>query len=82
MHVLYVVPSFPSPEYPDRQPFLREQVRLLCQRRADIKRVTVLSPTTFVPAFMKKWRRVSRQATLPIVINSLTLVAKCFFPGI
>jgi glycosyltransferase involved in cell wall biosynthesis len=64
MHLLVVAVSFPSPERPYRTPFLGEQVRLLC-KQAEVERVTVVSPTTFVPAFMRRVRRVSAQATLP-----------------
>jgi glycosyltransferase involved in cell wall biosynthesis len=64
MHLLVVAKSFPSPERPYRTPFLGEQVRLLCER-PEVERITVLSPTTFVPAFLRGFQRVSRQATLP-----------------
>ena len=64
MHVLFVALSFPSPENPYRSPFIREQVRLLCERK-EIDRITVLSPTTSVPAFLRRFRRVAEQASLP-----------------
>jgi glycosyltransferase involved in cell wall biosynthesis len=64
MHLLVVAKSFPSPERPYRTPFLGEQVRLLCER-PELERITVVSPTTFVPTFLRRFRRVSRQATLP-----------------
>src|SRR5262245_32754746 len=62
MHLLVVALSFPSPESPYRVPFIGEQVRQLCKRA---ERITVLSPTTFVPAFMRRFPRVARQASLP-----------------
>ena len=65
MHVLVVTLSFPSPEHPHLQPFVREQVRLLCERQDHIKRVTVLSPTTFVPSFMRSLKHTSNLASLP-----------------
>jgi glycosyltransferase involved in cell wall biosynthesis len=64
MHVLFVAISFPSPENPYRSPFIREQVRLLCER-TQIERVTVLSPTTSVPPLMRHFRRVADKASLP-----------------
>jgi glycosyltransferase involved in cell wall biosynthesis len=64
MHLLMVALSFPSPERPYRTPFLGEQVRLLCESPA-VERITVVSPTTFVPAFMRRFRRVAAQASLP-----------------
>ena len=64
MHVLFVALSFPSPENPYRSPFIREQVRLLCERK-QIERITVLSPTTSVPPLMRQFRRVADQASLP-----------------
>lgn len=64
MHLLVVTLSFPSPQHPYLQPFIGEQVRLLCERE-EIKRITVLSPTTFVPAFVRGLRRVAAQASLP-----------------
>src|SRR5919198_1810200 len=64
MHPLVVALSFPAPEIPYRTPFLGEQVRLLCER-PEVERITVLSPTTFVPAFMRRFRRVAAQTSLP-----------------
>src|SRR3990172_1134127 len=64
MHVLFVALSFPSPENPYRSPFIGEQVRLLCER-TQIERVTVLSPTTIVPPFMRRLRRVADLASIP-----------------
>jgi glycosyltransferase involved in cell wall biosynthesis len=65
MHVLFVVHNFPSPVNPHVQPFIAEQVRLLCERKEQIKRVTVLSPTTFVPRFLGKSSRFSNQILSP-----------------
>ena len=64
MHVLFVAISFPSPENPYRSPFIREQVRLLCERK-QIERLTVLSPTTSVPLLMRQFRRGADKASLP-----------------
>ena len=65
MHLLFVALSFPSPELPHRSPFIKEQVRLLCECE-QVSRITVLSPTTYVPAkFMRRFRRASAQAILP-----------------
>ncbi len=64
MHLLVVTVSFPSPDDPYSGSFIGEQVRLLCERE-QIQRVTVLSPTAFVPPFMRRFRRVARQASLP-----------------
>jgi glycosyltransferase involved in cell wall biosynthesis len=64
VHILFVARSFPSPEHPARSPFIREQVRLLCEC-TQIDRITVLSPTTFVPKILRRARRVAAQVTLP-----------------
>lgn len=64
MHLLVVALSFPSPENPARSPFIKEQVRLLCECE-EVERITVLSPTVFVPAFLRRVRRVAAQAALP-----------------
>ena len=64
MHLLFVALSFPSPELPHRSPFIKEQVRLLCECE-QVSRITVLSPTTYVPEFMRRFRRASAQAVLP-----------------
>src|SRR5262245_9790411 len=64
MHILVIALDFPAPKYPYRGSFIGEQVRLLCEHQR-IERVTVLSPTTFVPAFMRRIRRVAAQASLP-----------------
>src|SRR5262249_23221254 len=62
MHLLVIALSFPAPGNPLPSIFLGEQVRLLCER---VERITVLSPTTFVPAFMRGLRRVANLASLP-----------------
>lgn len=64
MHILFVAPSFPSPQAPYSGSFIGEQVRLLCECER-VKRITVLSPTAFVPAFAHRFRRTSTQAALP-----------------
>lgn len=61
MHVLIVAESFPSPAHPYRSTFIGEQVKRLLDH---VERITVLSPTTYVPQFMKI-SRVARQASLP-----------------
>jgi glycosyltransferase involved in cell wall biosynthesis len=61
MHVLMVAESFPSPEYPYRGAFIGEQVKRLLDH---VERITVLSPTTYVPRFAKI-SRFARQASLP-----------------
>jgi glycosyltransferase involved in cell wall biosynthesis len=62
MHLLVVAQRFPSPEYPYYAPFIGEQVRQLCER---VDRITVLSPTAFVPPFMRWVRRGTVLASLP-----------------
>jgi glycosyltransferase involved in cell wall biosynthesis len=62
MHLLVIAPGFPAPGHPVHGVPLGEQVRLLCER---VERITVLSPTTFVPAFMRGFRRAAYQASLP-----------------
>ncbi|MDH5739875.1 MAG: glycosyltransferase family 4 protein [Nitrospira sp.] len=61
MHVLIVAESFPSPAHPYRGTFIGEQVKRLLDH---VERITVLSPTTYVPRFLKV-HRVARQASLP-----------------
>ncbi len=62
MHLLVIALGFPSPEDPYPSSFIGQQVRLLCER---IEYITVLSPTTFVSPFMRRFRRVANQASLP-----------------
>jgi teichuronic acid biosynthesis glycosyltransferase TuaC len=64
MHLLFVALSFPSAEFPHHSPFIKEQVRLLCECK-QVRRITVLSPTTYVPRFMRRFHRASAQAVLP-----------------
>ena len=45
-----VADSFPSPEHPYRGTFIGEQVKRLLDH---VERITVLSPTTYVPRFAK-----------------------------
>src|SRR5438309_1102483 len=61
MHLLAIAFTFPTPEYPIHS-LLAEQVRLLYKR---VEHITVLAPTPFVPAFMRRSRRVARQASMP-----------------
>ncbi|MBS0183820.1 MAG: glycosyltransferase [Nitrospira sp.] len=61
MHILMVADSFPSPAYPYRGTFIGEQVKRLLDH---VERITVLSPTTYVPRFVKL-SRGARQASLP-----------------
>jgi teichuronic acid biosynthesis glycosyltransferase TuaC len=61
MHVLMVADSFPSPAHPYRGTFIGEQVKRLLDH---VDRITVLSPTIYVPRFVKI-SRVARQASLP-----------------
>jgi glycosyltransferase involved in cell wall biosynthesis len=62
MHLLFIPLAFPAPGNPVYGVGLGEQVRLLCER---VERITVLAPTTFVPTFMRRFRRVSHQVSLP-----------------
>jgi glycosyltransferase involved in cell wall biosynthesis len=62
MHLLVISRGFPAPGNPFPSIFVGEQVRLLCER---VERITVLSPTTFVPAFMRGFRRVTGLTSLP-----------------
>ena len=76
MHLLVVANSFPSPEYPYRVPFIGEQVRRLLDH---VERVTVLSPTTYVPQFAKT-RRTARQASLPVRYELVKDRCEVLFP--
>src|SRR5215831_6983974 len=62
MHLLVITMGFPAPGTPLPSIFVGEQVRLLCER---VERITVLSPTPFVPAFMGGFRRVADLVSLP-----------------
>jgi glycosyltransferase involved in cell wall biosynthesis len=62
MHLLVIALGFPAPGNPLPGVFIGEQVRLLCER---VERITVLSPTIFVPAFMRGFRRVANRVSLP-----------------
>ncbi len=61
MHILVVAESFPSPAHPYRGTFIGEQVKRLLDH---VERITVLSPTTYIPRFLKV-SRVARQVSLP-----------------
>ena len=76
MHILVVAISFPSPEYPYRVPFIGEQVRRLLDH---VERVTVLSPTTYVPQFAKT-RRTAVQASLPVRYELVKDRCEVLFP--
>lgn len=62
MHLLFVAGSFPAPGKPYRVPFLGTQIRLLCEQ---LDRITVLSPTTYIPMLMRRFLRVATQVSLP-----------------
>jgi glycosyltransferase involved in cell wall biosynthesis len=62
MHLLVIALGFPSPGNPYPSSFIGQQVRLLSER---IEYITVLSPTTFVPTFMRRFRGVANLASLP-----------------
>jgi glycosyltransferase involved in cell wall biosynthesis len=64
MHILFVAISFPSPQVPHRSPFMGEQVRLLSEH-PHVRRITVLSPTTWVPAFFRRTGLIRGPAMLP-----------------
>ena len=61
MHILVVAESFPSPAHPYRGTFIGEQVKRLLDH---VEKITVLSPTTYIPRFLKV-SRVARQVSLP-----------------
>ena len=61
MHILMVAVSFPSPEYPYRGAFIGEQVKRLLDH---VDRITVLSPTAYVPRFIQT-RKPVVQHNLP-----------------
>ena len=76
MHILMVTLSFPSPEYPYRGVFIGEQVKRLLDH---VDRITVLSPTTYVPRFIKtSW--VARQASLPVRYELVKDRCEVLFP--
>ena len=77
MHVLVVTLSFPCPAHLHRSPFIKEQVLQICP---GVDRVTVLSPTTVVPPFLKGIRQAEVLTSIP---DSYSLVeGKChvWFP--
>src|SRR5215813_8420652 len=77
MHLLVIALDFPTPEYPIHGHFLQEQVRLLSKR---VERITVLSPTPFVPAFMRGIRRIARLASLPDRYQMVEGCCEVLFP--
>lgn len=76
MHILMVAVSFPSPEYPYRGTFIGEQVKRLLDH---VERITVLSPTTYVPRFLKI-NRVARQVSLPARYEFVKNRCEVLFP--
>src|SRR6185312_8401851 len=76
MHVLIVAESFPSPAHLYRGTFIGEQVKRLLDH---VERVTVLSPTTYVPRFVKI-SRVARQASLPASYELVKDRCEVLFP--
>src|SRR5262249_32308189 len=77
MHLLVVALGFPAPGNPLPSVVIGEQVRLLCER---VERITVLSPTTFVPAFMRGFRRVADLALLPDRYQMIEGCCEVLFP--
>jgi glycosyltransferase involved in cell wall biosynthesis len=77
MHLLVIALSFPAPGNPLPGVFIGEQVRLLCER---VEHITVLSPTTFVPAFMRRFRRVANKASLPVRYQLVEGRCEVLFP--
>jgi glycosyltransferase involved in cell wall biosynthesis len=76
MHLLVVATSFPSPEYPYRAAFIGEQVRRLSDH---VERITVISPTTYVPDFAKR-SRAAAQASLPLRYELVKDRCEVLFP--
>jgi len=77
MHLLVVALAFPAPGNPVNGVPLGEQVRLLCER---VERITVLSPMTFIPAFMRGFRHVAQSALLPDCYQMLEGRCEVLFP--
>lgn len=76
MHILIVAESFPSPGHPYRGAFIGEQVKRLLDH---VERITVLSPTTYVPRFVKV-SRAARQASLPARYEFIKDRCEVLFP--
>jgi glycosyltransferase involved in cell wall biosynthesis len=76
MHLLAIGFDFPTPEYSFHS-LLGEQVRLLSER---VERITALSPTPFVPALMRGFRRVARQASMPNRYQMMEDRCEALFP--
>lgn len=77
MHILVVAISFPSPGNPYRATFIKEQVLQLCKR---VDRVTVLSPTTFVPSFAKKFNCGAALTSIPERYSLIDGKCEVLFP--
>jgi teichuronic acid biosynthesis glycosyltransferase TuaC len=77
MHLLVVPLTFPAPGSPLPGVFTGEQVRLLCER---LERITVLSPKTFVPAFLRRFRHVAYQASVPAYYQMVEGRCEVLFP--
>lgn len=77
MHVLVISVGFPSLANPCAFPFVREQVFQLCKR---VERVTVLSPTAFVPFFAKGFRRGAVLASIPERYSLIEGKCEVLFP--
>lgn len=71
-----IAESFPSPAHPYRGTFIGEQVKRLLDH---VERITVLSPTTYVPRFVKI-SRVARQASLPASYELVKDRCEVLFP--
>jgi teichuronic acid biosynthesis glycosyltransferase TuaC len=77
MHLLVVALSFPSPGFPSRAPFLGEQVRILSDH---VRRITVVSPTTYVPFWLGSINRFRRLAGLPRCFQMVPGRCEVLFP--
>jgi len=62
VHVLVIAIGFPSPVNPYAHVFIGEQVRILCEY---VERVTVLSPSPSIPAFLSGIPRYAKKISLP-----------------
>lgn len=76
MHILIIAESFPSPDHPYRGTFIGEQAKRLLDH---VDRITVLSPTTYVPRFVTV-NRVARQASVPVRYEFLNDRCEVLFP--
>src|SRR4051794_6105521 len=64
MHLLVVALGFPSPQNPYPGSFIGQQVRFLSDC-PDLAYITVLCPTTVVPGFLQRFRRLPAPPLLP-----------------